>query len=152
MRLTGQIRVTTIAQKALNQALRANPIGLIVSAIGVLVLAFSELFKRNETFRNSVLAITDQIKDFLFNNEALQSSLSKLGAAFSKIIKVVGAVFTVLAGLVAGIVEFIVESGLLDIVLNRIVFAFQFLGLSSDFIYKFFMQFLLFNVLIKQIE
>ncbi|HKX46591.1 MAG TPA: hypothetical protein VJP77_07800 [Planctomycetota bacterium] len=44
----------TVAQKALNLAMRANPIGLIVTALFVLGGAFVAAWKKSETFRNVV--------------------------------------------------------------------------------------------------
>lgn len=45
---------TTVAQTGLNAALRANPIGLLITLISALVIAFSEAYKRSETFRASI--------------------------------------------------------------------------------------------------
>jgi phage-related protein len=47
----------TIAQKALNVAMKANPIGLIVTAAVILIGLFVVLYKKNETFRNAVNAM-----------------------------------------------------------------------------------------------
>lgn len=44
----------TAAQKALNVVLRANPIGLVITAIGLLVAGFVVAYKKSETFRNIV--------------------------------------------------------------------------------------------------
>jgi len=54
--------VVTAAQTALNFALTANPIGLIVMAVAGLVAGLVLLFKKNETFRNVVLASWEAIK------------------------------------------------------------------------------------------
>ena len=54
--------VVTAAQMALNLALTANPIGLIVMAVAGLVAGLVLLFKKNETFRNVVLASWEAIK------------------------------------------------------------------------------------------
>lgn len=60
------IRVATLAwvavQWALNAALLANPIGLIIVAIVLLVAAIIILWKKSETFRNIVLAVWAAIK------------------------------------------------------------------------------------------
>lgn len=55
-----QIGVTTLltrAQQALNNAIRTNPLGLILSAAGFVAVALKELYDRNETFRKSVDAL-----------------------------------------------------------------------------------------------
>jgi hypothetical protein len=54
--------VVTAAQMALNLALTANPIGLIVMAVAGLVAGLVLLFKKNETFRNIVLGSWEAIK------------------------------------------------------------------------------------------
>lgn len=47
----------TRAQQALNNAIRTNPLGLLLSAVGFLAVGFKELYDRNETFRKSVDAL-----------------------------------------------------------------------------------------------
>lgn len=46
------ISVMTLAQKGLNAAFKANPIGLVVTAVGLLVTAFVTLWNKCEGFRN----------------------------------------------------------------------------------------------------
>lgn len=46
--------VMTVAQKALNLAMRLNPIGLVITAITLLVAGFIYAYKKSETFRNIV--------------------------------------------------------------------------------------------------
>lgn len=62
----GVVRVATIAwtavQWALNAAMSANPIGLVVAAIAVLVAGIILLWKHSETFRTIVLAVWAAIK------------------------------------------------------------------------------------------
>lgn len=50
------------AQLLLNLALSANPIGIVVMAIGALVAGLVLLFQKNETFRNIVLGAWEKIK------------------------------------------------------------------------------------------
>jgi len=52
-------RTQAIAQRVLNAAMRANPIGLAVTAALLLVGAFVLLYKRSETFRRIVHAVMD---------------------------------------------------------------------------------------------
>lgn len=44
----------TVGQKALNLAMRANPIGLVVTAIGLLIAGLVLAYNKSETFRNIV--------------------------------------------------------------------------------------------------
>ena len=53
----------TIAQWAMNAAMNANPIGLIVSIIAGLVSAVIALWTTNEDFRNAVIEIWNNIKE-----------------------------------------------------------------------------------------
>jgi TP901 family phage tail tape measure protein len=58
----GAVMAWTAAQWALNVALNANPIGLVVTAIAALVAIVVLLWNKNEGFRNFILAAWDQIK------------------------------------------------------------------------------------------
>ena len=53
----------TIAQWALNAAMNANPIGIIVSIIAGLIAAVIALWTTNEDFRNAVIEIWNNIKE-----------------------------------------------------------------------------------------
>ena len=52
----------TIAQRLLNLAMNANPIGLIISLIAGLVTAFVLLWNKSEAFRNFFIGMWDGIK------------------------------------------------------------------------------------------
>lgn len=56
------ISVMALAQKALNAAFKANPIGLVVTAIGLLVTAFVTLWNKCEGFRNFFINMWEGIK------------------------------------------------------------------------------------------
>lgn len=60
--LVGFIKLAGGAMKALNLIFAANPIGLIIIAIGLLVLGIILLWKRSETFRNIVLGVFNAVK------------------------------------------------------------------------------------------
>ena len=47
----------TVAQNLLNKAMRANPIGLVVSALALLTAGFSQAYKRSQTFRASIAGL-----------------------------------------------------------------------------------------------
>lgn len=57
----------TVAQLALNAATSATGIGLIISAIAALVAGIVTLWNTNEDFRNAVIEIGTQIKEFVSN-------------------------------------------------------------------------------------
>lgn len=56
------IKTVTTAMAALNAVLIANPIGVVVALIAGLVVAFTALWKNNETFRNKIIAIWGSVK------------------------------------------------------------------------------------------
>lgn len=56
------IQGVTLAVKALNLAMKANIIGLIVSLVLGLVAAFITLWKNNESFRNFWIKLWDKVK------------------------------------------------------------------------------------------
>ncbi len=60
--VTAATKVWTVAQRALNIALRANPIGLVITAIGALVAIVVLAYNKSETFRNIVQALWSGIK------------------------------------------------------------------------------------------
>lgn len=60
--LTVATQGQTIAQKLLNAAMNANPIGLIVTAVGLLVTAFVVLWNKCEGFRNFFINMWEGIK------------------------------------------------------------------------------------------
>jgi phage-related protein len=61
--VTGATALWTAAQWALNVALNANPIGIIILAVAGLVAGIVLLWQKNEGFRNAVIAVWDAIKN-----------------------------------------------------------------------------------------
>lgn len=61
--LTGKIKLMTVAQAALNAVMLANPIGLVVAAVVLLIMAFVAAYQNLEGFRNFVDNAMDFIRD-----------------------------------------------------------------------------------------
>lgn len=70
----------TKAQAALNTVMNANPIALVVTAIGTLVTAFGVLYATNEDFRNMVQSAWQTIK------ETISSAVSAIVTFFTETI------------------------------------------------------------------
>lgn len=55
-------RVAAVAQRVFNAAMRANPIGLVITAILLVAGAFAIAYRRSETFRNIVNAVMERVR------------------------------------------------------------------------------------------
>lgn len=122
----------SIAQGALNAALKANPIMLTVTAVAALVAALVAAYHSNETFRNAVNTAWTAIRGTVagvvdwFNTyvaptlsavwEAIKAGVGLLSDAFSLIwglisstvstaVNLIAAVFSPLTGLISGIIN-----------------------------------------------
>lgn len=105
--------IMTAAQWALNTALTANPIGIIVMAIIGLIGLIVVLWNKNEGFRNAVIAVWDKIKEVLIGAwEAIKAVWEVVQPYFSAIWEGIKAVFS-------GVIEF--YSGLFSGAWNIIV-------------------------------
>lgn len=63
--VTAATAAYTAAQWLLNAALTANPIGLVIAAIALLVAGIVVAYKRSETFRNVIHTVWDWLKKFV---------------------------------------------------------------------------------------
>ena len=103
--LTGQIKIATIAQKAFNLMLAANPIGIAIAAIMGLVAAFTFAYQNLDWFRkfvdNSLKFISDKFSwmlakvKFVFKNfpailKAGWAALKQFAANIKNKLKVLG--------------------------------------------------------------
>lgn len=80
------ISVMTLAQKGLNAAMKANPIGLIITAVGLLITAFVTLWNRCEGFRNFFKNMWEQIK------AVAGPVIESIGSQFKTVMSIVKAV------------------------------------------------------------
>lgn len=60
--VTAVTKIWRVAQIALNLAMRANPIGLVITVIGALIAVVVALWKKNEGFRNFFIRAWEAIK------------------------------------------------------------------------------------------
>lgn len=60
--IVGAVKAWKIAQTLLNAAMRANPLGIVITIIGLLVGALIYAWENSETFRNIVMAVWNGVK------------------------------------------------------------------------------------------
>lgn len=76
----------TIAQKLLNAAMSANPLGIVLALVGALAAGLVVLWNTNEGFRNSVTAAWQSIQDFVGGAvQSVISFFSNLGANIAQL-------------------------------------------------------------------
>ena len=81
----------TIAQWALNAAMMANPIGIIIALIVGLVAAIVILWNKNENFRNFFINAWENIKEFFGNAiDGVKNKFAEWGESFENIKSAVG--------------------------------------------------------------
>lgn len=74
--VTGVLSGLKTAVLAVNAAMAANPIMLIVSLIAGLIVALVTLWNTNEDFRNGVIAVWEAVKEFIGNAvEAIKTTV-----------------------------------------------------------------------------
>lgn len=86
----------TIAQWALNMAMNANPIGIIVALIAGLVAAFIVLWNTSDEFREFWINLWEKIKEYV-------------GVAIDFIVELFTGLWDTVSGVVSNIYEFIVN-------------------------------------------
>lgn len=76
----------TIAQKLLNVAMSANPIGIVLTLVGALVAGIVVLWNTNEGFREAVINAWQNIQEFFGNAiQAIIGFFSNLGTTISQL-------------------------------------------------------------------
>lgn len=101
------IGAVTTAMTAFNAVLAANPIGIVVALIAGLVVAFTALWKNNETFRNKVIEIWNTVKDaFITIFTAIKSAASTIWNGIKdNIIKPIENAYTTVASIMTSMRE-----------------------------------------------
>lgn len=100
---TTALKLVTGGVKALNLAMKANIIGLIVSLIIGLVAAFVYLWKNNEGFRNFWLNMWDKIKSATSSAVAwIKNKFGDLKSAVSKVKNTFGSIKDAIADKIEG--------------------------------------------------
>lgn len=76
----------TIAQRLLNVAMSANPIGIVLTLVGALVAGLVALWNTNDGFRDAVMNAWQGIQDFVGNAiQAIGDFFSNLGTTISQL-------------------------------------------------------------------
>lgn len=76
----------TIAQRLLNIAMSANPLGIVLTLVGALVAAIVALWTTNEGFREAVMNAWQGIQDFVGNAiQAIGDFFTNLGTTISQL-------------------------------------------------------------------
>lgn len=100
---TTALKLVTGGVKALNLAMKANIIGLIVSLIIGLVAAFLYLWKNNESFRNFWLKMWEKIKSATSSAVAwIKNKFGDLKSAVSKVKNTFGSIKDAIADKIEG--------------------------------------------------
>lgn len=76
----------TIAQRLLNVAMSANPLGIVLTLVGALVAGLVVLWNTNEGFRDAVMSAWQAVQDFVGNAiQAIGDFFSNLGTTISQL-------------------------------------------------------------------
>ena len=78
--------ISTAAQWALNVAMTANPIGIVIVAIGALVGAFIVLWNKSEGFRNFWINLWEKVKAIVTSAwEGIKAGFEKIKNGISAV-------------------------------------------------------------------
>lgn len=93
----------TLAQLALNAAMTANPIGIVVAAITGIIAIIGTLWVTNEDFRNAVIEIWGNIKQaFVTAWENIKAAWDAAQPYFQAIWDAIQSIFSVVADVLGG--------------------------------------------------
>ena len=87
--LTGKIKLATLAQRALNLAMKANPVGLVVAAITALVTAYAMFRKRSEEARAEQKRLAEESKKAA---DAIRQAEARIGEETSAVKRLTDAI------------------------------------------------------------
>lgn len=94
----------TIAQLAMNAAMNANPIGIVIAAITALIAIIGTLWVTNEDFRAAVTEIWENIKQaFVSAWEAIKAAWDNASAYFTAIWSAIKTIFAPVKEYLVGI-------------------------------------------------
>lgn len=111
-------KAAAVAQRVMNAAMRANPIGLVITAILLLVAGFVLAYKRSETFRRIVNAVMGAVKAYIMGVIKVLGAVvgwvrDKLPAAWTfmkaKAVALWGAIRSTVSAVVGRIVGYVVS-------------------------------------------
>jgi hypothetical protein len=95
-------KLATVAQWAFNTAANANPIGLIITAIGILIGLFILAYQKCEPFRNAVNGILEKLKALgVHILQVLAPAFEIIKGVFQKVISVIGEIFGTVGRLIS---------------------------------------------------
>jgi hypothetical protein len=123
-------------QAIFNVLLMANPIGLVIAAIGILIGVFIILYKKCEGFRNAVNGLFERLKGFVNHVieiftpafEVFKGVWDKLINTFGEIGGSISRVFSLFSGLFSKADEGTASFSLLDAVMQTMSITLQIIG------------------------
>lgn len=130
--------------KGLFTILKANPVGAIITAIGLVITALIHLWNTNEDFRNwitefyngCIKPVFEQISKTISElwNEHLKPLWEKLKPGITSIWETIKTVWDAIANLIGGIIEFLspIISGILARIGNVVEYISIYIGMVAD--------------------
>lgn len=108
--------IATVAQKGLNAALTANPIGAVVAAIAALVAAVVYAYNHFEGFRNSVQSMWSKLRElWSMLYERLKPAFDLIGKVLGGAIKIAFAWFAKQLEIICTVIGAVAE-GIMDLI------------------------------------